>query len=304
MRIRRNLIGMTCFAMMALSFSGCGKSHENAENQVFQLETVAVSDEDTEAFATEMKDAENYRGITDASKLQKFYNLDLEDANGSLAQALIRSFPVNEQMQYCKTVNGNLYLFYLKKVGEQYRELVYDTVNGNCGIQIFDEVRSETVTEQGTDNIEREITTYYLVNDRGEQYAGKDARNITASETVNILKKYKGVTDIKEYADWDNPQEILDKYYDEANGMQQDFRYATEDGGTVYLCTVNRMPDGFCLTYYDPAKDWFEVHQFKMLVRLEGKNGYQYYLTNDKDAAFKENSFKNWMEDGFVSIVQ
>ncbi len=299
--MRKKLIAKVMFLVILVSAcAGCGSGNDETGGQAVQLETQEISDELNQVFAGEIEDFEQYKGIVDATRLQKFYNLDDEEQNSSLANALIRSFPQNEQFKYCQSINGDLYLFYLKKHSDKYYELVCNTKDGSCGIRDFDEVRAETATKQGADNIEREFTSYYLVSDGENRYIGRDARNITISETVDILKRFKGAENISEFADWDDPQEFLDKYYDEENGLQQDLRYAVEIEGTIYLCTINRAPQGYCLTYYDPQKDWFEVYQFKMLAKCMGG----YYLLNSEESALKENSLENWQADGYLFICK
>lgn len=304
MRMPYKLFIISGFIFSISLFSGCEQEKDNITDKDVQFETLDISDEDAKNFSLEMTEAEKYMGISDTSKLLNFYNLDNEEENSSLVKSLMNSFPVNENMQYFTTINEDLYLLYVKKVDEKYHEMVYNTSNGKYGIMIYDDLESSVINEAGTDNVEREITSFYLVSENNRQYAGKSIKNISPSETINILKKYKGITEISDHENWDNPKEFLEKYYSEEYGMQHDFKYTAIVEDKIYLCTINCVPEGYCLTYYDPVKDWFEVCMFKYLLRADSDSGFSYYLTNDENAELKKNSLTDWKNDGFVCITE
>lgn len=302
----RRIINGICMILLCLSFTACTQEKPASSGADIQMETVEISDENKNLFVDEIAEMENYKGITDISKAQKIYNLDDESKNSTLALSLLRALPVNEKFQYAQTVQGELYIFTLKIDGEKCYELVYDTRDGTYGMQVYDDLKSVVETEDGADNITREITAYYLVSGSDEKYIGQFAKNISVSESIDVLKKYKGQTDISAYADteWDNPYEMLEKNYDETYGMQSYMKYIVKADETLYLCTINQAPEGYCLTYYDPAADWFEVREYKSLIRKETGAGNEYYLTDHADAFFKKNSLKDADTDGFVYIGQ
>lgn len=304
--LMRRIINGTCMVLLCLSFAACTQEKAANDKAVIQIETVEMSEEDKNVFADEIAEMANYKGITDISKAQKIYNLEDESQNSALALSLIRALPVNGLFQYTQTIQKDIYIFTLKNVDGTYCELVYNTAEDTYGMQVYDDLKSVVETEDGADNITREITSYYLVSGSGEKYIGRFAKNITASETIDVLKKYRGQTDISEYADteWDNPYEMLEKNYDETYGMQGYMRYIVNTDETLYLCTIHQAPEGYCLTYYDPAADWFEVREYKLLIRKETGSGNEYYLTDDADASFKKNSLKDGDADGFVYIGQ
>lgn len=302
----RKIISGICMTLLCLFFTACTQEKTANNKADIRIETVEMSEEDKNVFADELAEMENYKGITDISKAQKIYNLEDESQNSVLALSLIRALPVNGLFQYTQTVQGDIYIFTLKNVDGTYCELVYNTTDGTYGMQVYDDLKTVVETEDGADNITREITAYYLVSGSDEKYIGQFAKNISASETIDILKKYRGQTDISEYADteWDNSYEMLEKNYDETYGMQSDMRYIVKADEALYLCTINRAPEGYCLTYYDPAADWFEVREYKLLIRKETGSGNEYYLTDNADASFKKNSLKDGDTDGYVYIGQ
>lgn len=302
----RRIINGICMALLCLSFTACTQEKTANDKADIQIETVEMSEEDKNVFADEIAEMENYKGITDISKAQKIYNLEDESQNSVLALSLIRALPVNGLFQYTQTIQGDIYIFTLKNVDGRYCELVYNTTDGTYGMQVYDDLKSVVETEDGADNITREITAYYLVSGSDEKYIGQFAKNISVSESIDVLKKYEGQTDISAYADaeWDNPYEMLEKNYDETYGMQSYMRYIVKADETLYLCTINQAPEGYCLTYYDPAADWFEVREYKLLIKKENGAENEYYLTNDADASFKKNSLKDGDTDGFVYIGQ
>lgn len=302
----KRFINGICMVLLLVSFTACTQNNQAGDNEDIQIETIEMSEEDKSIFANEIADMENYKGITDISKEQKFYHLDDESKNSTLALSLLWSFPGKGLFQYTQTVQGDIYIFTLKNVEGRYCELVYNTVDGTYGMQEYDDFKSVSKTEDGTDNVTREIIKYYLVNGSDEKYIGQYAKNISVSESIDVLKKYKGQTDISTYDDmeWDNPYEMLEKDYSEIYGMQYQMRYIVNTDEALYLCTLNQAPKGYCLTYYDPSADWFEVREYKLLIRKENSSGNEYYLTNDADAPFYKNSLKDADTDGFVYIGQ
>lgn len=302
----KRFINGICMVLLLASFTACTQDNQADDNEDSQIETMEMSEEDKSIFADEIADMEKYKGVTDISKEQKFYHLDDESKNSTLASSLLWSFPGKGLFQYTQTVQGEVYIYTLKNVEGRYCELFYNTVDGTYGMQEYDSFKSISKTEDGTDNVTREITECYLINGSDEKYIGQYAKNISVSESLDVLKQYKGQTDISTYDDmeWDNPYEMLEKNYSEIYGMQYQMKYIVNTDEALYLCTINQAPKGYCLTYYDPAADWFEVREYKLLVRKENSSGNEYYLTNDADASFHKNSLKDGDTDGFVYIGQ
>lgn len=302
----KQIINTACLFLLCLIFTACSQNKTPDKNADVLMETAELSEEDKSIFADEIAEMENYKEISDISIAAKIYQLDNEDKNSMLALSLLRAISQNEKFQYAQTIEGTIYIFTVKKADENYRELVYNTADDTYGIQIYDDLKSVVKTENGTDNITREITAYYLTNGSVEKYIGQYAKNISDSESIDVLKKYQGQTNITDYSslEWDDPQKMLDKNYSDVYGMQSYMRYITTTDETFYLCTLSQMPDGYCLTYYDPAADWFEVREYKLLVKKEEGLENTYYLTNDAGLSFRKNTVTDGDADGFVYIGQ
>lgn len=296
----KRIINGTCILLLCFLFTACSQD----KNAGVPPETLALSEEDKSIFADELTEMENYKNISDISKVQKIYQLDDESKNSTLALSLLRAISQNGKFQYAQTLQGDLYIFTVKYTDENYRELVYNTAKDTYGIQIYDSFKTVVNTENGTDNVTREITTHYLINSSGEKYIGQFAKNISASETIDVLKKYQGQTDLVGYnrLEWDEPQKMLDENYSDVYGIQSYMRYIAATDDTFYLCTLSQMPEGYCLTYYDPAADWFEVREYSLLIKVEDGSQNAYYLTNDAGLSFRKNTVTDGDTDGFVYI--
>lgn len=252
----------------------------------------------------ELKELSQYQGIGDTSGLGSFYNLDSDEAGLGYARLMAQSFPSTGKFQYFYTENDVVFLGYVALKDGIYYELLYNTSDGSSLINEYDTLRTEESEEMGNDNIMRRQSLFFLETKDVSKYIGKDVRNITNSEVVDVLKQYQGNVDKSTYEVWGTPDEILNQNYLSEGGLQVDFKYTTEVDGTLYLCNLNLAPQGYCLTVYDPLKDWFEVWDFSNIYCISAADGTkEYYLSNlAEEYDYKKNTVTDIENDGYVYI--
>lgn len=252
----------------------------------------------------ELKELSQYQGIEDTFGLGGFYNLDFDEKGSGYSHVMAQSFLSTGNFQYCYTEDGVIFLGYVVLKDGIYYELLYNTSDGSSIINPYGTMRTEETEEMGTDNIRRRQTLFFLENGEVSKYIGKDVRNITNSEVVDALKQYKGNVDQSAYAVWGTPDEIFNRYYSPEHGLMLDFKYATKADDTLYLCGLNLAPEGYCLTVYDPVKDWFEVWDFSDIYCVQASDGTnEYYLSNlTEEYDYMKNTVQDIESDGYLYI--
>lgn len=296
-----------CFAFTLL-FAACSKEDpqtpEKAVLDAAQQETVSAATS-ASLMDEELEKLSKYRGIADPSVLTGFYNLDSEEETSALSRSMAQGFPKTGKYQYFYMENNALMLVSVALKDGLYYELMYNTVDGSSTVSTYTTLRAEETEELGTDNIKRRQTKFFLENDEVSKYVGKDIRNLTESEVVDAFKQYKGMVDKSAYAAWKAPNEILEQSYSEQYGLMSDFKYTAWVEGILYVCGVNLASDGYCLTVYDPAKDWFEVQIFSKLYCVLTDDGTkEYYLSNqEQNFEYKKNTIADMKNDGYLFIT-
>lgn len=296
----------------AFTFLFVACSQENRQTQTLdevilntvQQETTSV-DMTVQLMKEELEELSKYRGIADPSVLTGFYNLDSEEETSALSRSMAQGFPKTGKYQYFYMENNALMLVSVALKDGLYYELLYNTVDGSSTVSIYTTLRAEETEELGTDNIKRRQIRFFLENDEVSKYVGKDIRNLTESEVVDAFKQYKGMVDKSAYAAWKAPNEILEQSYSEQYGLMSDFKYTAWAEGILYVCGVNLASDGYCLTVYDPAKDWFEVQIFSKLYCVLTDDGTkEYYLSNqEQNYEYKKNTIADMKNDGYLFIT-
>lgn len=289
--------------------------YEELESAIYKKNLFAATENITERETTtagtydkimgeEQKELSWYQGIKDAAKLNAFYNLDSEEETSARSRHMAQSFPSTGNFRYFYTEDDVIFLGVVAQKDGVYYELLYNTSDGSSVVQAYDTVRTEEKEEVGSDNITRRQTLFFLEKEGTSKYIGKDVRNITVSEVVDALKQHKGNTDKAAYEVWGNLKENLERGYSPEYGLLTDLKYTTEVDGALYLCGLNLTPKGYCLTVYDPVKDWFEVWEFDNIYRITAADGTEeYYLSNlTEETEYQKNTVLDIDEDGYVYV--
>lgn len=211
-----------------------------------------------------------------------FYNMNDEDNSSVLSKRLLKAFEVNNYFYYCGTINGNICLVYIKKVGDEYLELIYDNKNRKYAFLKFNTLEKKIEKGVCSDNIERETTKYYLLSENAKQYIGKSVVVISESETIDLLKKYKHDIEGAQLDITDDINSIMKENYTGTYGLQNDVKFIMYQNKNILLCTINIHPDGYCFTSYNPTTDKFDVKIYKYLYIVYEDNKYKCYLTDIK----------------------
>lgn len=305
MRNKHWILAICCLAIFLTSCSPKNRvTSDEAISNTAPQETASVNTA-LQMMEEELQELSQYQGIIDTSTLTEFYNLDSEENTSALSRSIAQGFPKTGKYQYFYTENDVLMLAAVALKDGMYYELLYNTVDGSSSVNTYTALRTEETEETGTDNIKRRQTLFFLENVETSKYIGKDVRNLTESEVVDILKKYKGNMDKSAYEIWGNPGEILSQNYSAENGLTTDFKYITEIDEVTYLCGVNLAPNGYCLTVYDPEKDWFEVEKFSHIYCVLTADGTkEYYLSNlPQEYDYKKNTIPDIKNDGYLYIT-
>lgn len=292
---------------MTLFISGCFPNDGMIPDAVLENRTqqeTTSTDIDVKIMEEEQNELSKYQGIKDISCLSAFYNLDSEEETSSLSRSMAQSFSSTGKFQYFYTEDDIIFLGLVAQKDEVYFELLYNTSDGSSVVNSYDTMRAEEKEEVGTDNITRKQTLFFLEKKGVSKYIGKDVKNITGSEVVDALKQYKGNTDKATYEVWGTLKENLSRSYSPKQGLMSDFKYTTEIDGTLYLCGLNLAPKGYCLTVYDPVKDWFEVWEFSDIYCITATDGTEeYYLSNrTEEADYEKNTVLDIEKDGYVYL--
>lgn len=274
---RINLFFIIFFVII---MSGCRTTPASDGTSETLAETATVADEIAELESISIETAR-----------ETFYDLSLGNDNSPVAKVTANSFESSGTFCYVDKVDDEWYIGYVVLKDDIYYDIMKDSEN-KITVERYNKLNITESDIELNDNIDRIEKKYSLQNDNQTKDLFTLTRNISPSSVIDVLKQCKGKANLNEddKKPYDIPQNIFAKYYNE-NGLNIDFKYLINDETGFKACAIEIIPEGYCLTVYDPVRDWFEVTIYPYLVCIETGDLKQYYLSDEADSVVENHFF-------------